>query len=201
MMKLLKIFLLFIFPSLLITQTQEPELLNELQAKYDSINDVSANFIQKTNNMINISGKLYFKKENNVRCDLGNILIVSNGKTNWNYNKKQDKVVISNYDSTDPSVFSLGNIILNFPGKCEVTDLSTADSKVLQLVPKDNSVLHFKKAKIYMTEDNLVEKLLIWNSNDDLIEIDLSDYELNPSLPDSYFNFVPPKGSKIVDLR
>jgi outer membrane lipoprotein-sorting protein len=200
-MRLLKIFLLLIFPSLLIAQTQEPELLNKLQDKFNSIEGISANFVQKTNNMINISGKLYFKKENNVRCDLGNILIVSNGKTNWNYNKKQDKVVISNYDSTDPSVFSLGNIILNFPRKCEVTDLSTGTSKVLQLIPKDNSVLHFKKAKIFMTKDDLVEKLLIWNSNNDLIEIDLSDYELNPSLPDSYFNYVPPEGSKIVDLR
>lgn len=200
-MKFLKIILLIFFPAILTAQTQKPELLNKLQNKFSSIESVSADFVQKSNDVVNLSGKLYFKKENNLRCVLNNSLIISNGKTSWNYNKKLNKVVISNYDSTDPSIFSLKNIILNFPDMCKVSDLSNDSSKVLQLIPKNNSVLNFKKAKIFMTKDNLVSKLLINDSNNNLIEIDLSDYKLNPVLPNSYFNFDPPKGSKIVDLR
>jgi outer membrane lipoprotein-sorting protein len=201
MIKSLKIFILLIFPALSAAQTQKPELLTKLQDEFNSIESVSANFVQKNEGNVNLSGRLFFKKENNIRCDLGNILIVSNGKTSWNYNKKLDKVVISNYDSTNPSIFSLRNIILSFPAKCKVTDLSTDSLKVLELIPMDNSVLNFKKAKIFITKNNLPQKLLVTNSNNNIIEIDLSDYKLDSALPNSYFSFIPPKGCKIIDLR
>ena len=54
---------------------------------------------------INFDGKFLFKKENQLRLELKNLIIVSDGKTNWNYNKKQNKVIITNYDENDPPQF------------------------------------------------------------------------------------------------
>jgi outer membrane lipoprotein-sorting protein len=33
------------------------------------------------------------------------------------------------------------------------------------------------------------------------IEIVLSKYQLNKNLPDSFFQFSPPEGSQVIDLR
>lgn len=201
MFSLKKTTFLILFSSFLFAQGNDSNLLKEVQHKFNSIHSISADFVQKSNNQVNLSGKFYFMQRNNIRLELKNSLIISNGKTNWNYNKQQKKVIISTYDSTDASVLSLRNIIFNYPDKCLVSTLNSDTSKVLKLTPKQNTNLNFEEAKIYINNDYLPEKISVKNFNNNLIEIDFSNYHLNGNLSASFFNFVPPKGSNIVDLR
>ena len=105
MMKKYFIFLLVAFFLFQPIKAQNTKLLNDLQNHFNSIKDFSADLVQLNNGKVNLEGKLFFKKENNLRLELKNLNIVSDGKTNWNYNKGQKKVIISNYDENDPSVF------------------------------------------------------------------------------------------------
>ncbi len=80
-------------------------VLKSLQNKFDSITDLSADVTQKSNGKSSLSGKMYFKKENNLRIEFGNQTIVADGKTSWNYNKKDKKVIISDYDEAGSGLF------------------------------------------------------------------------------------------------
>jgi len=75
------------------SQTAE-SVLKSLQAKINSIADLSANVTQSTNGKSSLSGKLFFKKENNLRLEFGSQTIIADGKTSWNYDQKNKK---SNY--------------------------------------------------------------------------------------------------------
>jgi outer membrane lipoprotein carrier protein len=183
-----------------LAQNEGEQLLKSLQKKFNSTSDLSADFVQTTNGKVNLSGKFYYKKKNNLRLELKNITIISNGKTNWNYNKNENKVIISDYDEHDPSVLSLNNFINVYPSECNVELQDNNGQKVLMLTPQ-KAGLNFKNVKIWLDKDHLIGKIIINGSNDVLIQIEFSDYNLDTKLADSLFTFTPPKGSKVIDLR
>ncbi len=75
---------------------------------------------------VNLKGKVYYKKENQMRFEFKNILIVSDGETSWNYNQKQNKVIITDYESEGNKILSMRQIIFEYPQDC---DLSTFKSE------------------------------------------------------------------------
>lgn len=189
-----------IFFNFIIAQDDAKVVLKNIQDKFNSISDLSADITQLVNSKVNLKGKVYYKKENHLRFEFKNILIVSDGETSWNYNEQQNKVIITNYDTEGNKIFSIRQIIYEYPDDCELSTYEIEGEKVLQLIPKDNS-LSFNSVKLFITDDNLISKVLIDDPSTGLIQIDLSNFQINKNLPDSYFSFFPPEGSEILDLR
>ena len=195
--------LLFIAATLFgnnLAQDDAKILLKNIQDKFNSINDLSAEITQLVNNKVTLKGKVYYKKEDHLRFEFNNSLIVSDGETSWNYNEKQNKVIITNYDTEGDKILSIRQIIYEYPDKCELSTYELEGEKILQLIPTDNS-LSFSSVKLYITDDNLISKVLIDDPATGLIQLDLSDYKINKNLPDSLFIFSPPEGSQVLDLR
>jgi outer membrane lipoprotein carrier protein len=135
-----------------------------------------------------------------MRLELKSLIIVTDGKTNWSYNKKDKKVVISNYDPSDPSIISLERIIKDYPSSCKVTTEKEGSTDVINLSPNKRG-LNFKNAKIHINSENLIEKINMVDQNNNQVQIEFSNYQLNKDLGASTFTFTPPKGSKVIDLR
>jgi chaperone LolA len=182
-------------------KAQNTKLLNDLQNHFNSIKDFSADLVQLNNGKVNLEGKLFFKKENNLRLELKNLNIVSDGKTNWNYNKGQKKVIISNYDENDPSVFSLKRIIFDYPAKCDVSENIENGENVLVLKPKINSGINADLIKIWINKEDNISRVSVSASSGNIIEVRFNNYKINKGIPDSKFTFTPPEGTKIIDLR
>ena len=180
-------------------QDNTNELLNAVQSKYNSINTLTADFSKSSGSKEDFSGKIYLKKENKLRIELKNNTIITDGETFWNYNKKENKVIINNYDESEPSELSLNNFIQVYPSKSNVSSGEEGNYKILRLVPK-TAELNFSSAKLYINKDDLVEKVII-DSNSGKSTITLSGYKLNQDIPDSEFTYSPPKGIKVIDLR
>ncbi len=181
-------------------QSKAETELKALQQKFLSIDNISAEFTQLTNGKLNLKGKFFYKKGNNFKLEAGNLIVVSNGKTNWNYNKGEDKVIISDYDSSSPSIFSINKFIEDYPGQCNISLQNDNGRNALVLVPRKYS-LNFKTAKIIPNKIDLIDQLNIEDANGTIIKIEFSNYMLNKKLNSSFFTFNPPKGSKIIDLR
>lgn len=174
-------------------------LLKSIQSKYNSITSISVNFNKSAGSKEDFSGKLFLKKENKLRIELKNNIIITDGETFWNYDRKQKKVIINNYDPSDPSEFSLDSFVNDYPSKCTLSSGTEEDFRTLTLVPKTND-LNFKTAKLYINEVSLIEKVVLEN-NAGTSTITLSGYKLNQNVPDSEFTFSPPEGIKVIDLR
>jgi outer membrane lipoprotein carrier protein len=181
-------------------QENAQEVLKNIQNKFSTINDLSAELTQSVNGNLNLKGKVYYKKENNLRFEFKNILIVSDGETSWSYNQKDDKVIITDYESEGNKILSMRQIIFDYPQDCDLSTFESEGKTILELIPKDDA-FSFSSIKLFIDGDNLITKALIDDPASGAIQIDLSDYQLNKNLPDSFFQFSPPEGSKVIDLR
>jgi outer membrane lipoprotein carrier protein len=110
-------------------------------------------------------------------------------------------VIISQNDGSNASPFSLKKIVYDYSKECIVSSESENETEVLVLVPEKNSSIGYNTIKIWMTGENLISRILMKDNADNLIQIDFSKYKVNQKIPDSKFNFTPPEGSKVIDLR
>ena len=181
-------------------QDSAQDVLDKLQQKFSSINDLTANLTQSVNGNLNLKGMVYYKKENNLRFEFKNILLISDGVTYWSYNQKDNKVVISDYESEGNKILSIRQIIYEYPEDCEMTTYELNNQTVLELIPKDDT-FQFKSIKLFLNKDYLINEAIIDDPAAGEVEINISDYKLNNNLPEALFVFTPPEGSEIIDLR
>lgn len=182
------------------SQEKAEDVLKALQDKFNSINDLQADISQSTDGKQNLIGKLLYKKENKLRFELKNHLIISNGTTSWNYSKKENKVIISSVDEESEGIFSVKKLIYEYPSQCELSLEDEGGQKILTLVPSSTS-LSFNYLKLYVNSDNLISKVLLSEGAGSLSLVNISDYVLNKNIPDSKFSFTSPEGCKVIDLR
>lgn len=181
-------------------QNDAQGLLKNIQVKFDSITDLSANLTQSVSGQVNLKGKVYYKKDDHLRFDFKNNVIVSDGGTAWNYNKNQNKVIITNFKSEGNINISIKQLVYEYPKNCEISSYELEGEKVLKLIPEDDT-FNFNSVELFINEDNLIAKALIDDPMSGKIAVEFSDYKLNQNLDDSYFTFSPPEGSQIIDLR
>jgi len=191
--------LIFFFATTL-AQEDAQEVLKNIQNKFESITDLSAQLTQSVNGNVNLKGKVYYKKENQIRFEFKNILIVSDGETSWSYNQKDDKVIITDYESEGNKILSMRQIIFEYPQDCDLSTFKSEDQTGLELIPQDNE-FSFTSIKLFIDGDNLITKAMMDDPATGEIQIELSDYQLNKNLTDSFFQFSPPEGSQVIDLR
>jgi len=108
------------FISSSIAQENADAVLKNIQDKFNSISDLSAQITQSVNEKVNLKGKVFYKKENHLRFEFDNMLIISDGETSWNNNKKQDKVIITDYDTEGNKILSIRQINFEYPEGCEL---------------------------------------------------------------------------------
>jgi len=198
MKNLISLFLIF-FSAIAFSQNAEA-VLKSLQNKFNSISTLSVDITQKTNESTEQTGNQFFKKENDLRIEFPYQTLVSNGSTSWNYNKKNKKVIISNYDETGSGLLSINYLIYQYPSECELSLSPEGDKQILILKPKSNRN-NMGVVKLYITKENLIDRAIISNKDSGTIEVLFSNYKLNQKLSDSQFTFIPPEGTAVVDLR
>jgi outer membrane lipoprotein carrier protein len=177
------------------------KLLADLQDKFKEVKDLSAEFKQSTNGKVVVSGKFFFKKEDKLRIEFKNSILISDGSTNWNYSQKENKVIISKNDDNNASPFSLRTVIFDYPKECLVSSEMENGIEVLILTPNKESSIGYSLIKIWVNNENLINRIILKDKAENLTQIDFSKYKVNQKITDSKFNFTPPEGSKVIDLR
>lgn len=204
MIKYFKILFLVILVTTLSGQSAD-EVIKKIQTKFSVTEDIKADFTQKiksTNqdNTIKLEGIFYFKKENKLRIEIKNRLIVSDGNTIWNLDQNENKLIISSYDS-DYTSFSLPEIINVYPNLCDKeVILDTPDRTTVRLLPNNNQ-LNFESAEISVNKKSIIEKVIITDFNSMKFIFELTKTQTNIGLSDNLFSYEPEEGVEIVDLR
>lgn len=197
----MKLFFLIIFISKIIYCQNNPvELLKTVQNKYKNIKDFSSDIKQSINTEKAITGKLFFKNPESYRIDLPMQLIISNGKTLWNYNKKQNKLIIDNYQKTNDNIFSINYLLFDVPAKSNVSSAMDNKFKKIILIPKDIA-LPYQRIEITLNENNLISKILAIDNTDITYQISFENYKLNQKFQTEFFEFSATEGIKVIDLR
>jgi outer membrane lipoprotein carrier protein len=184
-------------------QTGE-EIVAQIQQKYETQKIFEADFFQQFINVsgessMTLKGKYTQAGEGKFRISLDNNDIISDGITVWNVDRRLERVVLS--DASDrTNSFSLDNIINIIPAQCKIILAGSDINKFnLEFVPLEN--LGFEKALIEVSQNYLVESVSIRDFNGNTISFVLSNYKFDQSIDPAKFNYIPPEGIEIIDLR
>ena len=208
-MKIFKYLLIFLFVplfSICIAQDAQ-EIIKNVQSKYNSITDATANYTQtvkySSGKSSSSSGIIYIQKEDKYRIETKNDVIVTDGVTSWAYSKKKNQVIIDNYKDNG-NTFSPNKFLFSYPVNF-YSDLEGDenvggnDCYLLKLTPRKKGSI--KEAKICVDKSsNLIRKIVITTSESTSTYV-LKKITLDSGVSNSKFSFSPPEGVEIVDLR
>jgi outer membrane lipoprotein-sorting protein len=179
------------------------DIINAIQNKFATIENLESDFIQEssTNEQIsNFYGKFYYKKSGKFRIELPTNKIVSDGGKIWNYDLTANRVIISPV-TDDALSFSLERFVLEYPDKCNVSVVEdSSDKKIIKLIPVDD-FLGFNSAMISVNKNFVVNKIEIEDYSNSYFSFSLSNIKINGKLSDDLFTLNPPEGTEIIDLR
>ncbi len=173
--------------------------VSKLQAKFETIKYLQADFSQSSNEGKTISGKFYFSKKNSYRIELGNNIIISDGKSIWNEDTKRKKVVISNIDE-DPLAFSLAEYIYDYPAKCVVTEEKVSNGSLL-ILDANKADLNFKTAKLWINDIYLITKISVIDFGGNEFILNFNNIVVDRVINSDFFTYKIDNDNKIIDLR
>ncbi len=153
-----------------------------------------------------LRGTLLVKKGNKFALDFNGRVITCNGKTIWNYEPAQKKVIISDFKNT-PATISPEKLFLSFPKtyKPSVVQESASEGRLLRLTlepstPRD-AVGGMQQVVMRLVPETLKLRELLISDGSTVYQWTMTDLKLQAGLKDEQFEFVPPQGTHSIDLR
>jgi outer membrane lipoprotein-sorting protein len=181
------------------------ECFQNLKEKYGNMSSVSLKFDSPDTK--NFSGSLVAARGNKYVIEMKRNVIYCNGKTIWNHNIKDNKVLISNYDEDNNNHLSLEKFFFDFLENYEPVSLTESTSSlgnksyVLQLSLKKGKSLDIISFMIWLNPKNYVIKS-IKLGNDRMIQtINIEDLVIDKKISDKVFEFKPTGKEEILDYR
>lgn len=180
--------------------------LQELQDKLSSFHSMRANFQQalyadKKGATSKSKGKMAIQRPGKFRWDTqspNQQVLVADGSLLWIYDVDLEQATKQKVDTTDsnsPALFLSGNVS-DIPKRFNVSSEKEGNGVGFKLVAKSSDDM-FQSIKIYF-EANKLSKMVVGTRIGQRSEFTFSQVELNPSLPQSTFNFKPPAGVDVL---
>jgi outer membrane lipoprotein carrier protein len=204
-----------LFGSLLLAQVdpKADNLIKRSRKKLRSLESFTVQFSYQVENKadttqkrISKSGTLRYRpRQNKFAVDMGDLLIVCNGQTIWQYLKKENEVTITPYNPKEG--FSLDRIfrIYDQDMKVRLDKSETYKGQTIHkisLFPISDTTDYFRVEVWISDATELPQRIKFSHRDGTVVEYELKNFQV-VSLPDSEFVFDTRKypGISVVDLR
>ncbi|HEX9952541.1 MAG TPA: outer membrane lipoprotein carrier protein LolA [Rubricoccaceae bacterium] len=174
-----------------------------LQRRYGTVRSLQADFVQTSGGQ-RLSGTLAVRG-NAFRLDLGEQLLVTDGRTMWSYTADDRQVVVQDYDEGQVG-FSVGQLFTDYLRVFRATGATRAtlagvQYDVLSLRPRASGS-SVRDATLYVrSSDAVPTRVRVHDRNGGTLQFDIRNVRLNRPLAASLFRFDAPRGTEVVDLR
>lgn len=185
------------------------DIIEKVQARYDKMTDAVIQFRQNVRFRVSkseqtVSGTLIFKKKNKYRIETDQRVVVTNGVTSWSWNPSTKQVVIDKYKEQSHGI-SPEQLLLRYPNDYYSTlvgeeKLDGESCYVLKLSPKQDNTF-ITGMKTWITSKWLIRRVEVVDMNGATTTYHITSIQLDQEVPDSRFEFKPPQGASVIDLR
>ena len=188
---------------------QDAPSLETLQARYDRLPGLEADFTQMTasefsSDSAQIDGRVLLAG-NKYRVETPSQTVVTNGSTTWIYSPADSQVVVNDADA-DASAITPQTFLTTSAENYDVTDTRStrrdgAPHHVLSLTAATESS-RFAEATLWVRHsDQIVTRLRATDRNGSTLDLRLHEITVDPTFEGTPFTFSPPTGVEVVDLR
>jgi outer membrane lipoprotein carrier protein len=185
------------------------EIIEKVQSKYGKLDNVVLNFTQSVKFRVNKSeqqatGTLYFKKKNKYRIETDQHIIVTDGQTSWSYSPQNKQVIIDKYKE-DTHSLSPEHLLVSYPQDFYSSligeeKLGAESVYVLKLTPKEDNAFA-TKLKIWVGKNWIIRKVETTDISGAVTTYTIKDISIDKGISDNKFEFKPPQGVDVIDLR
>lgn len=187
------------------------KVLDNMSAKYKTIESFTATIVYTLDNDEDdihdtFNGKIGIKGDKFKMLAEEQEIIINDGNV-WTYLVEENEVNIDNYIPEDEDV-TPSNIYSIYQNgyKYMLFGQETIGGKSYQLVdlsPEDKDSDYFRIRLYIASSDSILKKFTMYAKSGNRYTYDISDFNQNAGLPDSYFVFDPDKydGVEVIDLR
>lgn len=211
-MRYVNLMMLFFFTSANLFAGEDAQsVIKKVQSKYKKtesfVFDFDYHFKWKlTGQRQDLQGKLFFKKENNIRYELGQQLNITNGETVWQYSELNNQVLIDKLKKNSKSLFMPKYFLFDYLDKfiAEVIKVEMVKGRqiyMLKLDPRDKDDF-VQSMKIWVPSDTwITEKIEYTDLEGNSISYEFTHVEIDVALDPKLFNFQVEQGMEVIDLR
>jgi len=190
------------------TQMSAEEVAKKVEEKYKAIKDMKGTVVITTEfqgkKTVTVT-KFAMKKPDKYWSDSENYTMVSNGTVMWIYDKNKNVVtVIKLSPKMEKPKFDYGELIKDLMKKNEVKFLgsekvSGRDCYVIEVIPKNKTF--YVEQKLWIDKEYWYPLKIETNFGKFNSTIEYKDVKFNTGIPDSFFEFKPPKGAKVIEQK
>ena len=193
-----------------------PEVIGKLQAQFDAMHSLSARFEKRhywklDGQAHEIEGRIYVQKPDRFRLETRIQTVVTDGETAWSYVPDNRQVLMQSYTSVkddrsyEKQLFDLiltGGYLDRFvPRYAGEERVDRKACHLVELAARQDGA-YISRVRLWVDgKEWQVRRVEYQNINDDITTYTLSDLKVNKKLKDGLFQFTPPKGVEVVDLR
>ncbi len=192
-------------------QESGKDVIKKVQERYKKIKTLEVSFDYQfkwklTGKLQNLTGKLFYKKENYIRYELGQQLNITDGQTVWQYSEGINQVIVDRLKKGSKSLFLPKYFLYEYMDKFVAEIIKTEAIKgrsvyVLKMNPKDKDDF-VQSMKIWVPSDTwLTERVEYTDLEGNVISYSFTQVVTDPVLDDKLFTFSPEAGTDVIDLR
>ncbi|MDZ7315931.1 MAG: outer membrane lipoprotein carrier protein LolA [candidate division KSB1 bacterium] len=202
------VYFLFAVGGYLFADVETDNFLRSVQKSYQSLKSVCAEFTQTfhwklTGEVQTLSGRVCSLDGNQFRIETPDQLIVTNGKVLWTFTKANNQVVIDrpeNATSDNPFIKEfLDKYLTEYTAQPAASDAEGMRCVLMKAKSEDQYVT---RMKLWIDEKSrLIRKIEQTDVNDNITLFEVKNIDTSVKLTPRDFNFTPPDGADVIDMR
>ena len=201
--------MLFLVLNIASAETDIKVILKSIEEKHKDVQSFQADFTQTTQNdafpePVIQTGHMYAQKPKSIRWDFLTPMVqsyYSDGSQITTWDELNNQVLISNASQDGNNVFDVLTDLSSVSDKYTMSvKEERADVYVISVAPSEK--LPFDRLELNINKEKLfVSKIYYSDKDTGTVEVKFSNITLNSSVDPKTFQFTPPKGAQVVDLR
>lgn len=186
-------------------------IIKKIQKKFKSTDNISVKFDytfkwKLTGKSQSLQGSMFYKKENNVRYELGQQLNITNGETVWQYSEANNQVIIDKLKPKSKSLFMPKYFLYDYLDQfiAEIISRETIKGRefyTLKMLPKDKDDF-VQSMKVWVPSDTwIAERFEYTDLEGNSISYVFTQIIVDKALDVRLFDFKVEQGMDVIDLR
>lgn len=186
------------------------EIVGKVRKNYEGIKTLQVDFVQTiywalAEEKQTFTGRLFLAGERKYRVESDAQTIVTDGTTLWTFSKNRNQLIINQLAQSKENPLPR-DLLLQYTKDFRAsykgeTEIGGTPCYVIEFSPRESESF-ITRTKIWvMKHSMLVARIEQEDINENITRYDLSNFSINPPLPNSLFSFQTPASAEVVDLR